>query len=131
MTGLQANINGQKQTINADKIILATGGKSYPVTGSTGDGYELAKQLGHTITTIKTITNTINSQKRRFGIVQRTTRFKFDKCINKANRHIKKNKVIYEDFGEMLFTHWGVSGPIILSGSAHLLRYKKHRRAVI
>ena len=53
VTGLQANINGQKQTINADKIILATGGKSYPVTGSTGDGYELAKQLGHTITTIK------------------------------------------------------------------------------
>ena len=53
VTGLQANINGQKQTINADKIILATGGKSYPLTGSTGDGYELVKKLGHTITKIQ------------------------------------------------------------------------------
>lgn len=51
--GVQVIVNGTKQTISADKVILATGGKSYPVTGSTGDGYELAKELGHTITNIK------------------------------------------------------------------------------
>ena len=121
--GVQANINNQEQTINADKIILATGGKSYPVTGSTGDGYELAKELGHTITKIKPSLIPLTAKKENLELCKEL------QGLSLINVSIKlldtsKNKVIYEDFGEMLFTHWGVSGPIILSGSAHLLRYK-------
>ena len=114
-------VKTEKEIINADKIILATGGKSYPLTGSTGDGYVMAQKLGHTITKINP------------SLVPLET---FDKetCKNLQGLSLKnvqielidknKNKVIYEDFGEMLFTHFGVSGPTILSSSAHLVRYK-------
>ena len=107
--------------IKANKIILATGGKSYPLTGSTGDGYELAKKLGHTITKIKPSLVPLE-------IVEK------NQCVELQGLSLKNveiklidsesNKSIYNDFGEMLFTHFGVSGPIILSSSAHLVRYK-------
>ena len=107
--------------INANKIIIATGGKSYPLTGSTGDGYEIAKKLGHTITKIKPSLVPLE-------IVEK------NQCIELQGLSLKNveiklidsesNKSIYNDFGEMLFTHFGVSGPIILSSSAHLVRYK-------
>lgn len=114
-------VKTKNQTIKADKIILATGGKSYPLTGSTGDGYELAKKLGHTITEIKPSlvpleTYEQNLHKSLQGLSLRNVKIKII--------DISKNKEIYEDFGEMLFTHFGISGPIILSGSAHLVRYK-------
>ena len=110
-----------KEKINADKVILATGGKSYPLTGSTGDGYKLAQKLGHTITPIKPSlvpleTYEQNLHKELQGLSLKNVKIKI--------LDISKNKAIYEDFGEMLFTHFGVSGPIILSGSAHLVRYK-------
>ena len=107
--------------INAEKVILATGGKSYPLTGSTGDGYEMAKKLGHTITKIKPSLVPLETYEQDLhrslqGLSLRNVKIKMvDTC---------KNKTIYEDFGEMLFTHFGVSGPVILSGSAHLVRYK-------
>lgn len=105
----------------ADKIILATGGKSYPNTGSTGDGYILAQKLGHTVTDIKPslvplVTKEIQLCKDLQGLSLKNVGIKF---IN-----IENKKVIYEDFGEMLFTHFGISGPTILSASAHLLRTK-------
>ncbi len=107
--------------IETDKVILATGGKSYPLTGSTGDGYQLAKELGHSITEIKPSLVPLESYekdicKKLQGLSLRNVRIKF---IDKETE-----KEIYEDFGEMLFTHFGVSGPIILSGSAHLVRYQ-------
>ena len=107
--------------IKAEKVILATGGKSYPLTGSTGDGYEMAKKLGHTITKIKPSLVPLETYEQDLhrslqGLSLRNVKIKMvDTC---------KNKTIYEDFGEMLFTHFGVSGPVILSGSAHLVRYK-------
>lgn len=107
--------------INAEKVILATGGKSYPLTGSTGDGYEMAKKLGHRITKIKPSLVPLETYEQDLhrslqGLSLRNVKIKMvDTC---------KNKTIYEDFGEMLFTHFGVSGPVILSGSAHLVRYK-------
>ncbi len=114
-------IKTNKEVIEADKVILATGGKSYPLTGSTGDGYDLAKKLGHTIKDIKPSLVPLEIYEK-------------DICkelqgLSLKNVSIKlldseKNKNIYEDFGEMLFTHFGVSGPIILSSSAHLVRYK-------
>lgn len=109
------------ETVYADKIILATGGKSYPATGSTGDGFEFAKKLGHTVTDLKP------------SLVPLET-YETDLCKNLQGlslknvgiklKDIEKNKVIYEDFGEMIFTHFGVSGPTILSASAIILRYK-------
>ena len=110
--------NGEK--LKADKIILATGGKSYPLTGSNGDGYKLAKQVGHNVTNLQgsIIPLTSNQEvcKRLQGLSLKNVKIKIEDSENK--------KVIYEDFGEMLFTHFGVSGPTILSASAHLLRYK-------
>ena len=112
--------NGEK--IKADKVVLATGGKSYPNTGSTGDGYKIAKKVGHTITELKpSLVPLVASRdslyfcKEMQGLSLRNVSIKIEDIENK--------KIIYEDFGEMLFTHFGVSGPTILSGSAHLLRY--------
>lgn len=107
--------------LKADKIILATGGKSYSKTGSTGDGYSISKKLGHTVTKIQpSLVPLIAKEKhlcsRLEGLSLRNVGISF---INKDNK-----KVIYEDFGEMVFTHSGVSGPTILSASAHLLRIK-------
>lgn len=109
-----------KETIKADKVILATGGKSYPLTGSTGDGYEMVKKLGHTITTIKPSLVPLEIYQKEEckelqGLSLKNVKIQL---IDK-----KRNKEIYEDFGEMLFTHFGVSGPTILSSSAHLVRY--------
>lgn len=107
--------------LKSDKVILATGGKSYPLTGSTGDGYMLAKEIGHTIVKIKPSLvplETYNTEmhKELQGLSLRNVQIKIIDLENK--------KSIYEDFGEMLFTHFGVSGPTILSSSAHLVRYK-------
>ena len=110
--------NGKK--IFADKVILATGGKSYSLTGSTGDGYILAKKLGHTITNIKPSLVPLESYNNECKNLQGLSL----KNVKIGIIDIEKNKSIYEDFGEMLFTHFGVSGPIILSSSAHLVRYK-------
>jgi len=104
--------------LKADKVILATGGKSYPVCGSTGDGYTLAQELGHSITDIKPSLIPLISKSEECGKLQGLS-------LRNVGIKLKNNdKVIYEDFGEMLFTHYGVSGPVILSASAHLIRYK-------
>lgn len=113
--------SNKEQYIEADKIILATGGKSYPNTGSTGEGYKLANELGHTITEIKPSLVPMETYEKDVcknlqGLSLRNVSIRF---VDSSN-----NKNIYEDFGEMIFTHFGVSGPTILSGSAHLLRYK-------
>ena len=119
--GIEGKNNGKIEKIMADKIILTTGGKSYPVTGSTGDGYKMAKDLGHTITSLKPslVPLICNGESKRLcqemqGLSLRNVKVKIT----------ENNKVIYEDFGEMLFTHYGISGPIILSASAVLIRYK-------
>ena len=114
-------IKTNKEIIEADKVILATGGKSYPLTGSTGDGYDLAKKLGHTIKDIKPSLVPLEIYQK--DICKELQGLSL-KNISIKILDSEKNKHIYEDFGEMLFTHFGVSGPIILSSSAHLVRYK-------
>ena len=114
-------VRTDKEMIKADKVILATGGKSYPLTGSTGDGYKIAKSLGHTITPIKPSLVPLEVYekeecKKLQGLSLRNVGIKIV--------DVDKKKIIYEDFGEMIFTHFGISGPTILSGSAHLVRYK-------
>ena len=115
--GILAN----NEEMYADKIILATGGKSYPLTGSTGDGYKMVEELGHNVTKIKPSLVPLEIYQKSLcqdlqGLSLRNIEMKI---LDKS-----KNKTIYEDFGEMLFTHFGVSGPTILSSSAHLVRYK-------
>lgn len=105
----------------AEKVILATGGKSYPLTGSTGDGYKIAEKLGHTVTKIRPSLVPLESHDKKLcknlqGLSLRNVKIEI--------KNIENDKIIYEDFGEMLFTHFGVSGPTILSSSAHLVRYK-------
>ncbi len=121
VVGVICKQKGETKKILADKIILATGGKSYPTTGSTGDGYKMVEELGHTITKIKpSLVPLVCKQtelcKSLQGLSLKNVGIKF---IN-----LKNKKIVYEDFGEMLFTHFGVSGPTILSASAHLLRVK-------
>ncbi len=116
--------NGKEKIMQADKIILATGGKSYPATGSTGEGYEIAKKLGHTITDIKPSLVPIVTKGESLELCKEMQGLSLKNIAIKI-QDIKNKKLIYEDFGEMIFTHFGVSGPVILSGSAHLLRYTK------
>jgi len=98
-----------------DKVILATGGKSYPLTGSDGSGYKLAMKLGHSVTELTPSLIPIESDSPLCSDMQ---------GLSLKNVGIKiKNKdgkLVYEDFGEMMFTHFGVTGPMILSASAHI-----------
>lgn len=118
--GFIIKLNG-REGIRADKVVLATGGASYSTTGSTGDGYRFAEQLGHTITPIKASLVPLEIKERTEcqqmqGLSLRNVAITIKDIVH--------NKNIYEDFGEMIFTHFGVSGPIILSASSHLIRYK-------
>ena len=115
-------VRTDKEIIQTDKIILATGGKSYPLTGSTGDGYKIAKDIGHTIVPIKPSLVPLE--------VYEKEECKKLQGLSLRNVGIKiidddRKKLVYEDFGEMVFTHFGISGPMILSGSAHLAKYKE------
>lgn len=108
--------NGQK--LECDAVILATGGASYPGTGSTGDGYEMAKGLGHGVVTLKPSLVPLEAAEEWVKELQGLS------LKNIGITFILKNgKKAYTDFGEMLFTHFGVSGPVILSGSRHILDY--------
>ena len=114
-------VKTEKGIIEAEKVILATGGKSYPLTGSTGDGYKIAEKLGHTITKIKPSLVPLESYDK---YICKNLQGLSLKNVKIELKNTENNKTIYEDFGEMLFTHFGVSGPTILSSSAHLVRYK-------
>ena len=105
---------------DADKVILATGGRSYPLTGSNGEGYKIAEKVGHTIKPVRGSLVPLLADKEICSRMQGLSL----RNVGITMFDLEKDKKIYSDFGEMLFTHFGVSGPTILSGSAHLLRYK-------
>lgn len=105
---------------DADKVILATGGRSYPLTGSNGEGFEIAEKVGHTIKPVRGSLVPLLADKEVCSRMQGLSL----RNVGITMFDLEKDKKIYSDFGEMLFTHFGVSGPTILSGSAHLLRYK-------
>ncbi len=104
------------ERIPADRVIVAAGGVSYPGTGSTGDGYRLAKQAGHTVVPPSpSLVPLVCREKwsaELMGLSLRNT------AVTVTD--LKKKKTLYSDFGELLFTHFGLSGPVILSASAHL-----------
>ena len=112
-----------EKIINASKVLITTGGKSYPKTGSTGDGFILASQLGHTITTLSPALVPLETK----GNVAESLQGLNLKNINA--QVICKNKKVTEQFGELLFTDFGVDGPVILKLSAKivdLLKIEKH-----
>lgn len=100
--------------IKADRVILATGGATYPATGSEGDGYRFAEQVGHQIETLRPSLVPIETLERdcaeMMGVSLKNV------VVTLRNHH----KIVYQEQGEMLFTHFGVSGPLILSASAHM-----------
>ena len=106
------------EIIKCDKCIIATGGNSYKVTGSSGDGYKIAKKLGHSIIDIKPGLVPLKSSseicKKLQGLTLKNIKFTL---IDK-----KDNKEIYNDFGELLFAHFGITGPVVLSSSSKLNR---------
>ncbi len=111
-----------------DAVIVCTGGKSYSVTGSDGDGYKFASQVGHTIiqprASLVPIVCEGNFAQRMQGLSLKNIGFKI---YNKEN-----GKVVYDDFGELMFTHFGITGPVVLSASAHIpdIDRKKYECAV-
>lgn len=116
------------EDILADSVIIATGGMSYPQTGSTGDGYSLAKAAGHTVIEPKpSLVPLVAHEGFCTDLMGLSLKNAAIKIIDKK----KNDKVIYEDFGEMLFTHFGVSGPMILSASSHLKDMEKGRYVIL
>lgn len=103
-------------TFNAKNVIIATGGKSYPLTGSTGDGYTLSQSVGHTVTPPVPSLVPLETEEPWVKRLQGLSL----KNVSISIRDTDTYKEVYTDFGEMLFTHFGVSGPMILSASAHL-----------
>ncbi len=99
-----------------DAVILATGGRSYPMTGSDGDGYRMARELGHTVTPLHPSLVPLVAEGKLCASMQGLSLKNVALCI-KENA---SGKAVYEDFGEMLFTHYGLTGPLVLSASAHL-----------
>lgn len=114
-------VKGEKGTYPAQAVILATGGVSYPGTGSTGDGYRMAAELGHTIVEPRGSLVPLVSDDACCGKMQGLALKNVQ--LSALN---EKGKAVFTEFGEMLFTHFGVSGPLVLSASAHLRDWDKH-----
>lgn len=111
----------EEKVLYGDKLIIATGGLSYPSTGSTGDGYRFAKKIGHAVTKLYPSLVPMNIQE--IHIVKELQGL----SLKNIQISIKsKGKEIYSDFGEMLFTHFGVSGPVILSASSYCIPYMEN-----
>lgn len=121
-----AVITEEGEALPCDAVIIATGGKSYPGTGSTGDGYMLASKLGHTVIEPKPSLVPLEAHEGfcsdLMGLSLRNVAIKVEDT--------EKHRTIYEDFGEMLFTHFGVSGPMILSASSHMRQMKSEKYVI-
>lgn len=109
------------EKLPCDAAAICTGGKSYPLTGSTGDGYILAKSVGHTVTELRPSLISLVANNNYIPKLQGLS------LKNISIKLFENDKEIYSDFGEMLFTHYGVSGPVILSASAHMNNPKERK----
>ena len=123
--GAVCGVRGEHGTIRSKAVVLATGGASYPLTGSTGDGYAMAEKVGHTIVppqpSLVPLETAGEDCRRMQGLSLRNV------AIRVKNQ---KKKVIYAEQGEMLFTHFGVTGPLILSASAHMRDFAKDKYTI-
>lgn len=112
------SVTAEKKQYSFDKVIIATGGKSYPLTGSDGSGYRLAMKLGHSVTELIPSLIPLVSHSPLCREMQGLSLKNVKIAIKDA-----ADKIIYTDFGEMMFAHFGVTGPVILSASAHIRDY--------
>ncbi len=110
-------LKGKKEVLTADAIIITTGGLSYPLTGSTGDGFEFAKSMGHTLTQLSPSLVPIHVKESFVKELMGLSLKNVEVTVTAGQ------KVVFKEFGELLFTHFGVSGPIILSASSYILPY--------
>ena len=118
--GRVTGVRGERQLHPVDAVVLATGGVSYPATGSTGDGYTMAAALGHTIVPPRGSLVPLESDDADCAAMQGLSLRNVEATVYNG-----KHKPVFREFGEMLFTHFGVSGPLMLSASAHLRRWDK------
>lgn len=123
VTGIRLKKGGQP--VPADAVIVATGGLSYPTTGSTGDGYKFARTQGHTVTELSPALVPFEVKEPVVKELQGLS------LRNIEARILKGSKVLYEEFGEMLFTHFGVSGPVLLSASSFVAAQLKKEPLVL
>ena len=122
--GAVCGVVGERGRYSAQAVVLATGGVSYPATGSTGDGHRMAAEAGHTVTPLQ------GSLVPLQGIIAAgipCVRLQGLSLRNVSLTVFENDKKIYTDFGELLFTHFGVSGPLVLSASAHMRHFTKKR----
>ena len=119
--GTVIGVTGEKGAYSADAVILATGGVSYPATGSTGEGHRMAAEAGHTVTPLQGSLVPLKEQGNDCARMQGLS------LRNVQLTVFENEKKIYTDFGEMLFTHFGVSGPLVLSASDHMRRFDKKK----
>lgn len=119
--GRVVGVTGEKGTYDAAAVIVATGGVSYPATGSTGDGYRFAESAGHTVVAPRGSLVPVECDDPCCAQMQGLS-------LKNVTLTVKnqKNKVIYSELGEMIFTHFGVSGPLVLSASAHMRDFEKN-----
>lgn len=115
-------IRSEHETLEADALIVATGGRSYTKTGSDGDGYRWARGMGHHVTALRPALVPLVACESWIGQLQGLSLRNVGIWITDSG-----GRKVYEDFGEMLFTHFGVSGPLILSASSHLQKYLADR----
>ena len=124
--GVIAGVEAEHGFHPCKAVVVATGGVSYPLTGSTGDGYELARALGHTVVPPKPSLVPLAAEGELCARMQ---------GLSLRNVAIKvkdgKKKVVYQEQGELLFTHFGLSGPLILSASAHMRAFEKEHYHVL
>ena len=119
--GTVCGVLGERREYPAQAVILATGGVSYPATGSTGEGHRMAAEAGHTVTPLRGSLVPLREQGNLCARMQGLS------LRNVSLTVFENDKKIYTDFGEMLFTHFGVSGPLVLSASAHMRRFEKKK----
>lgn len=117
-SGAVTGVRGERGTYPAGAVVLATGGVSYPATGSTGEGHRMAREAGHTVTDLQGSLVPL----RDYGLGRELQGLSLR---NVGLAVFEDRKKIYTDFGEMLFTHFGVSGPLVLSASAHMRHFGK------
>ena len=119
-SGAVTGVRGERGTYPAGAVVLATGGVSYPATGSTGEGHRMAREAGHTVTDLQGSLVPL----RDYGLGRELQGLSLR---NVGLAVFEDRKKIYTDFGEMLFTHFGVSGPLVLSASAHLRHWDREQ----
>lgn len=114
VTGIQLTDN---KVYTADAVIVATGGLSYPTTGSTGDGYRFAAETGHTVTECMPSLVPLTTKEAYIPLMKGLSLRNIELTVKRGK------KTVYQDFGEMMFTHFGITGPLVLSASAKIGKF--------